>query len=53
MQNALYIFLRRRWEEDESYLDRVLSYFVTSPDGLQLLLFPEGTNFEDGKQVKK
>lgn len=52
MQNALYIFLRRRWEEDESYLDRVLSYFVTSPDGLQLLLFPEGTNFEDGSKSK-
>ena len=46
MQNALYIFLKRRWETDESYLNSVLSYFVNSPDSLQLLMFPEGTNFE-------
>lgn len=52
MQNALYIFLRRRWEQDESYLDTVLSYFVESGDCLQLLLFPEGTNFEDVSKIK-
>ncbi|KAL9952463.1 hypothetical protein ACROYT_G039725 [Oculina patagonica] len=47
MQNALYIFLKRRWETDESYLNSLLSYFVNSPDNLQLLMFPEGTNFEE------
>lgn len=52
MQNALYIFLQRRWEQDESYLNTVLSYFVNSLDCLQLLLFPEGTNFEDASKVK-
>lgn len=52
MQNALYIFLRRCWEQDESYLNRVLSYYVSSPDNFQLLLFPEGTNFEDGSKSK-
>ena len=52
MQNALYIFLKRRWEQDESYLNTVLSYFVDSSDCLQLLLFPEGTNFEDASKVK-
>lgn len=52
MQNALYIFLKRRWEEDKSYLNSVLSYFVDYSDCLQLLLFPEGTNFEDGSKQK-
>ena len=47
MQNALYIFLHRRWEKDESYLNSLLSYFVNSPDTLHLLMFPEGTNFEE------
>lgn len=52
MQNALYIFLCRRWEKDESYLNSVLSYFVNSSDSLQLLLFPEGTNFEEASKQK-
>lgn len=52
MQNALYIFLKRRWEQDENYLNSVLSYFVNSLDCLQLLLFPEGTNFEDASKQK-
>jgi len=52
MQNALYIFLKRRWDQDESYLNSVLSYFVNSLDCLQLLLFPEGTNFEDVSKQK-
>jgi len=52
MQNALYIFLQRRWEQDERYLNKVLSYFVDSSDCLQLLLFPEGTNFEDASKLK-
>ncbi|KAL9952462.1 hypothetical protein ACROYT_G039724 [Oculina patagonica] len=52
MQNSLYIFLKRRWETDESYLNSVLSYFVNSSDCLQLLLFPEGTNFEDSSKQK-
>ncbi|CAH3152140.1 unnamed protein product [Porites evermanni] len=52
MQNALYIFLKRRWEQDESYLNTVLSYFVDSSACLQLLLFPEGTNLEEGSKVK-
>ena len=47
MQNALYIFLYRRWEKDESYLNSLLRYFVSSPDKLHLLMFPEGTNFEE------
>ena len=52
MQNALYIFLKRRWEQDESYLNTVLSYFVDSSACLQLLLFPEGTNLEEGSKIK-
>lgn len=52
MQNSLYIFLKRRWEQDESYLNLVLSYFVNSKDSLQLLLFPEGTNYEDASKQK-
>ena len=52
MQNALYIFLHRRWEKDESYLNTVLSFFANYSDCLQLLLFPEGTNFEEASKEK-
>ena len=52
MQNALHIFLKRRWEEDESYLSTVLGYFVDVLYPLQLLIFPEGTNFDDTSKSK-
>ena len=52
MQNALYIFLKRRWEQDESYLDKVLSFFADECYPLQLLIFPEGTNFDEISKAK-
>ena len=45
MQNAFYMFLRRRWEQDHSYLTQVLDYFKSLNYPLQLLIFPEGTNY--------
>lgn len=44
MQNLMYFFLLRRWEQDESYLDRILNYFIDMNYPLQLFLFPEGTD---------
>lgn len=47
MQNAMFIFLKRRWEQDEGYLTRLLDYFIDIKYPLQLFLFPEGTNMCD------
>lgn len=52
MQNAMYIFLKRRWEHDEGYLREVLDYYNGVSYPLQLLLFPEGTNLDSGTKVK-
>jgi lysocardiolipin and lysophospholipid acyltransferase len=52
MQNAMYIFLKRRWEHDEGYLREVLGYFKEISYPLQLLLFPEGTNLDSVTKVK-
>jgi len=47
MQNAMYIFLKRRWEHDEGYMKTVLDYFREVSYPLQLLIFPEGTNLDE------
>jgi len=44
MQNLMYFFLNRRWEQDKLYLDRMLDYFEDIKYPLQLFVFPEGTN---------
>ncbi|EDO40658.1 predicted protein [Nematostella vectensis] len=51
MQQAMYIFLRRRWEQDEGYLNTILDYFKDLNYPLQLMIFPEGTNLEDRSRV--
>lgn len=50
MQNGMFLFLRRRWEHDKKYLNSVFDYFLEIKYPLQLLIFPEGTNYcRDGK----
>lgn len=44
MQNLMYCFLKRKWEEDQSYLDRIINYFIDINYPLQFFLFPEGTD---------
>ena len=52
MQVAMFIFLQRRWEEDELYLRLILRYFTDNNYPLQLLLFPEGTDYSDNTLAK-
>ena len=47
MQNGMFLFLKRRWEQDKGYLTRVLGYFKDKTYPLQLFIFPEGTNMEN------
>ena len=50
MQSSMYLFLKRRWEQDKEYLKAVFNYFLDNEYPLQLLIFPEGTNYcEEGK----
>ena len=44
MQLSTFIFLKRSWDKDKSYVDTMLSYFKYSGEPYQLLIFPEGTN---------
>ncbi len=51
MQNAIYIFLSRKWEKDKGYLTRVFNYYLDIKYPLQMLIFPEGTNYcKEGKE---
>lgn len=52
MQNALYIFLKRRWEQDQEYFNDVLDHFAKSMYPFQLLIFPEGTNLDNQSRPK-
>ena len=46
MQLNNFIFLRRKWDVDEGILTKMLTYAGSVGKPTQLLLFPEGTDFE-------
>eukprot|EP00794_Sanderia_malayensis_P020174 gene20174-22149_t len=51
MQNVMYIFLCRKWEKDRDYLTKVFNYYLDIKYPLQILIFPEGTNYcKSGKE---
>lgn len=52
MQMAMYLFLKRRWEQDEEYLNSVLDYFKDVNYPIQLMIFPEGTNLDEYSQPR-
>lgn len=45
MQTCMFLFLKRRWEHDKDYLKTIFNYFLDIKYPLQLLIFPEGTNY--------
>ena len=45
MQVAMFMFIKRNWEKDEKYLHQILRYFTDTDYPLQLLIFPEGTDY--------
>lgn len=48
----MYLFLKRRWEQDEAYLNTVLDYYHDMDYPVQLLIFPEGTNLDELSQPR-
>lgn len=45
-------FLSRRWADDQEYLQRALGYFGICQTPLQMLLFPEGTDFTESTKAR-
>lgn len=43
-QGALFIFLKRKWEEDRGHLSFFINYFAKMQSKVHILIFPEGTN---------
>ena len=52
MQHVNYIFLHRKWSQDEANLKRTLQYFADNRYPVQLLLFPEGTDLSPGNRKR-
>ncbi|KAK3741102.1 hypothetical protein QZH41_013925, partial [Actinostola sp. cb2023] len=52
MQGAMYLFLKRHWEQDEEYLNTILDYFRDMNYPIQLMIFPEGTNLDEYSQPR-
>lgn len=44
MQMSCFLYIRRRWEDDQRLMANVLDYFKDIRHTFQVLLFPEGTN---------
>ncbi|XP_064122377.1 lysocardiolipin acyltransferase 1-like isoform X1 [Macrobrachium nipponense] len=44
MQMSCYLYIHRRWEEDQKLMSNILDYYRDIKHTFQVLLFPEGTN---------
>lgn len=55
IQHFGFIFLNRKWEEDEQYFSDILEHYAGHNYPIQLLLFPEGTDLSENnkKRVEK
>ncbi|XP_062503636.1 lysocardiolipin acyltransferase 1-like isoform X2 [Corticium candelabrum] len=45
MQQCMFLFLARNWQKDRHHFNSMLNYFVETNSPIQILLFPEGTDF--------
>ncbi|XP_042222835.1 lysocardiolipin acyltransferase 1-like [Homarus americanus] len=52
MQMSCFLYIRRRWEDDQRLMNNVLDYFSDIDHTFQVLLFPEGTNLTPETQKK-
>lgn len=52
MQMCCFLYIHRRWEEDQRLMNNVLGYFRDINHTFQVLLFPEGTNLTPHTQKK-
>jgi len=47
-QQGAFLFLERSWSKDKKYMQNVLEYFNRVDEPIELLVFPEGTDFRPG-----
>ncbi|KAG7398183.1 Lysocardiolipin acyltransferase 1 [Phytophthora boehmeriae] len=52
MQHFIFIFLQRRWADDQVNLRRLLPFLTSAEPEASYLLFPEGTDLSDSNLVK-
>lgn len=52
MQCGAYIFLKRKWQEDEVILKDMLGYFRKLGGAVKVLIFPEGTDYNSKSFVR-
>lgn len=52
MQLLNYIFLQRNWAQDRHHLLDSLHYYSATKFPVQLVLFPEGTDFSESNRKK-
>ncbi|TMW62397.1 hypothetical protein Poli38472_009890 [Pythium oligandrum] len=52
MQHFLFIFLNRRWADDQVMLKEYLPFLCEKEKGASFLIFPEGTDLSDQNLVK-
>lgn len=52
MQMNGFLYITRRWEEDQNRLSRTLDYLIALDRRFQLLIFPEGTDLTKNSKEK-
>jgi lysocardiolipin and lysophospholipid acyltransferase len=52
MQAAAYVFIHRKWKDDKSHFEDMISYFCDIHEPLQLLIFPEGTDLTENSKAR-
>lgn len=52
MQHFIFIFLQRRWADDQVNLRKLLPFLTTAEPDASYLLFPEGTDLSDSNLAK-
>ncbi|XP_050450033.1 lysocardiolipin acyltransferase 1-like isoform X2 [Cataglyphis hispanica] len=52
MQMNGFLYITRRWEEDQGRLSRTLDYLIALDNHTQLLIFPEGTDLTKSSKEK-
>ncbi|CAL4104477.1 unnamed protein product, partial [Meganyctiphanes norvegica] len=52
MQMACYLYIKRRWEDDQILMNNVLDYYRDIKHIFQVLIFPEGTNLTPETQQR-
>lgn len=52
MQSALFIFIKRKWEEDREIFTNLINHYRRIEKNAHILIFPEGTNLTENTKAK-